>query len=76
MRISADWPTTWLRVAPVNAALVPLTADTLPAEWMRLRDQWEHTHALRAVLQVIALGAFVWSILAETPTVASSERRA
>ena len=65
----------WLRVAPVNATIVPLTPDTLPADWTRLRDQWEHTHALRAVLQVVAVGAFVWSILVETPTVASGERR-
>jgi hypothetical protein len=27
-------------------------------------------------LALVAVGAFVWSILVETPTVASSERRA
>lgn len=61
----------WLRVAPVNTTLLPLTADTLPPDWMRLRDQWEHTHALRAVLQIVALGALVWSVPLETPAVES-----
>ena len=58
----------WVWVAPVNAILAPLTPDTLPADWMALRDQWEYTHAARAVLQMIALGALVFSILVETPT--------
>lgn len=62
----------WVWVAPVNATMAPLTPETLPADWMRLRDQWEYTHAARAVLQIIALGALVLSILVETPTDASS----
>lgn len=61
----------WVWVAPVNAAMAPLTPATLPADWMRLRDQWEYTHAARAVLQMVALGALVYSLLVETPTAAS-----
>jgi hypothetical protein len=61
----------WVWVAPVNAAMAPLTPETLPADWMRLREQWEYTHAARAVLQIIALGALVFSILVEIPTGAS-----
>jgi len=61
----------WIWIAPVNATLGPLTPDTLPPDWMRLRDHWEYTHAARAVIQVIALGALVLSILVETPTGAS-----
>ena len=57
----------WIFVAPVNAAMVPLTPDTLPADWTHLRDQWEYSHATRAILQIIGLGAYVLSILAETP---------
>jgi hypothetical protein len=57
----------WIWVAPVNAALVPLTPETLPSDWARLRDQWEFAHASRAILQIIALGAFVASILVELP---------
>jgi hypothetical protein len=55
----------WIWVAPVNAALVPLTPTTLPANWGQLRDQWEFTHAARAVLQIFALAAFVILILTE-----------
>ncbi len=57
----------WVWVAPVNATLGPLTPEALPADWTRLRDQWEYTHAARAVLQIIGLGALVFSILVETP---------
>ena len=34
---------------------------------MTLRDQWECAHAARAVLQIVALGALVFSVLMETP---------
>jgi hypothetical protein len=57
----------WIWVAPVNATMAPLTPETLTADWMRLRDQWEYTHAARAVLQIIALAALVFSILLEIP---------
>jgi hypothetical protein len=57
----------------VNATMSPLTPETLPADWMRLRNQWEYTHAARAVLQIVALGALVFSILVEIPTNGSSQ---
>jgi hypothetical protein len=66
----------WVWVAPVNATMAPLTPETLPANWMRLRDQWEYTHAARAILQIIALGALVFSILVEIPTDASRDKQA
>ena len=56
----------WVLLAPVNATIAALTIDTLPANWVGLRNQWEYTHAARAVLQIIALGALVFSILVET----------
>jgi hypothetical protein len=66
----------WVWVAPVNATMAPLTPETLPADWMGLRDQWEYTHAARAVLQIIALGALVFSILVEIPTDAFRDQSA
>jgi hypothetical protein len=57
----------WIWIAPVNAAMASLTPETLPADWMNLRKQWELTHAARALLEIIALGAVVYSILVETP---------
>lgn len=56
----------WIWLAPVNATIAALTVDTLPADWMGLRTQWEYTHAARAVLQLTALGALVVSVLVET----------
>lgn len=61
----------WIFLAPVNAAIAALTPETLPADWMSLRTQWEYTHAARAVLQIIALGALVFSLLVEIPSDAS-----
>lgn len=58
----------WTWVAPINATIVPLTPATLPANWMKLRNQWEYGHVARAMLQIIALGALVFSILIEIPT--------
>jgi hypothetical protein len=66
----------WIWVAPVNATMSPLTPETLSADWMRLRNQWEYTHAARAVLQIVALGALVFSILVEIPTDASRDKQA
>lgn len=57
----------WMLVAPVNAALGPLTPETLPADWTRFRNQWEYTHATRAVLQMIGFVALVLSLLVEIP---------
>jgi hypothetical protein len=64
----------WVWVAPVNATMTSLTPETLPADWMGLRDQWEYTHAARAIVQIIALGALVFSILVETPADASRDQ--
>jgi len=66
----------WIWVFPVNSAMSALTPETLPADWTRLRDQWEYTHAARAVLQIIALGAIVFSVLIETPVDASTSQSA
>jgi hypothetical protein len=35
---------------------------------MRLRNQWEYTHAARAILQIVSLAAIVFSTLVEIPT--------
>jgi hypothetical protein len=48
--------------------MAALTPESLPADWMRLRNQWEYTHAARAVLESVALAALVLSMLAENET--------
>lgn len=66
----------WVWLAPVNATVATLTADTLPSNWTELRRQWEYTHAARAALQLIALGALVFSVLLETPASTDGKRSA
>lgn len=59
----------WLLVEPVNETLLPLTAQTLPADWASLRQQWEYAHATRAVLQILGLAFLLTSVLVEVPAV-------
>jgi hypothetical protein len=63
----------WIWVAPVNAALGPLSPDALPTDWAQLRNQWEYTHAARAVLQTLALAALAYSVIVETPRATAAE---
>ena len=58
----------WLFVFPVNSRMVHRTPESLPADFTKLRDQWEYAHAARTILQIVGLGALVLSALAETPT--------
>ena len=55
----------WLWVAPVNETMVPLTPESLPANWTSLRNQWEYTHAGRALLQILGLAFLAYSVLIE-----------
>jgi hypothetical protein len=43
----------------------------MPADWTRVRDQWETTHAVRFALQLAGLSALLLSVIAETPVEAS-----
>jgi hypothetical protein len=64
----------WLLVEPVNATLLPLTPQTLPADWTSLRDRWEYSHAARAVLQILGLAFLAVSVLVEVPPDGSRRR--
>jgi hypothetical protein len=57
----AELATFWGFTAPVNRATENWT--TLPANWESLRARWEYSHAVRAILYVLALGALVMSVL-------------
>jgi hypothetical protein len=58
----------WLLVFPANNEFARWTLTSIPADWEKWRAQWEYTHAARAVLQLLGLGALVLSVLIETPT--------
>ncbi len=57
----------WALVHPANRTMASWPLDAIPPEWTRWRDQWEYSHAARALLVTGALGALVWSVLEETP---------
>lgn len=57
-------------VQPANRTMLGWSVDAIPDDWTVWRDWWEYGHAARAVLEAIALGALVWSVVRET----SSER--
>jgi hypothetical protein len=56
----------WLAlVAPMNTRFGRWTQEGIPGDWQRSRDQWEFTHAARAVLQVAGLGALTYAALSD-----------
>lgn len=58
----------WFFINPVNQAMVNWTAATMPADWQWFRAQWEYTHAVRAVLQIVGFSSLLISTLVETPS--------
>jgi Domain of unknown function (DUF1772) len=59
----------WLLVNPVNAAFAAWTPASVPADWTRLRDQWEFSHAARGGLFLLGFSALLVSVLAIRPGV-------
>ena len=57
----------WLLVNPVNEAFAGWTPAAVPADWTRLRDQWEFTHAARAGLFLMGFCALLASVLPIRP---------
>jgi hypothetical protein len=57
----------WVLIAPVNAEIAAWAPASVPAGWPGLRDRWEFSHAIRALLFLSAFGSLLASILVETP---------
>lgn len=60
--IAATQAVFWAFTFPVNQQTHDWTV--LPRHWMELRLQWEYSHAASAVLNLLALLALIWSVLA------------
>jgi hypothetical protein len=52
----------WTWTYPANVATVNWTE--VPDNWQALRDQWEFAHAFAAMINLVAMGALVLSLLA------------
>lgn len=63
-------------VAPANEAFLSATTASVPANWMELRTNWETGHAIRFVLQLVALGLLTLSVLFEVRENTSHPERA
>jgi hypothetical protein len=61
--LAAAHGTFWTWVAPANKTMSGWRLDSIPSNWEQWRDQWEYSHAARAVLVTGALGALVLSVL-------------
>ncbi|MDZ8055505.1 MAG: DUF1772 domain-containing protein [Aulosira sp. ZfuVER01] len=58
----------FLFTEPANTVLRQATPQSLPANWLQLRSQWEYSHAARFFLQLIGFSLLLLSVLRETPT--------
>lgn len=57
---------------PMNREIFQWTPQSVPADWTRVRNQWEYSHVARFVLHLLGLGALLISVLVEIPTTARS----
>jgi len=62
----------WIWVNPANNLMASWQVQSPPADWMRVRDQWEYAHLARFFLQLIALAALQLSVLRDPPLAAES----
>jgi hypothetical protein len=53
------------QIEPVNVIFRQATPNTLPANWMQLRQQWEFAHLTNFVLTMFSFSALLVSILTE-----------
>jgi anthrone oxygenase-like protein len=52
--------------APANTQVNRWTAESPPADWRRWRNQWEYSHAGRAILFLLGFGTLLASVLSES----------
>lgn len=57
----------WILVQPANTTMAAWSLEAIPADWTHWRDRWEYSHAARAGLTLVALGALVLSLLRGRP---------
>lgn len=58
-------------VAPVNAIMATWSPGPIPENFASVRDQWEYSHAIIAVMKFIGMTALLLSVLVDTGPVRS-----
>ncbi len=59
----ANWPWTLIVIAPINNALLAISADAAGPASRALIEQWGVVHSGRTVISLLAVGIFLWSIV-------------
>jgi hypothetical protein len=59
---------------PMNREILQWSIESVPADWTRVRNQWEYSHVARFILQLMGLCAFEISLLVEIPETAQPTR--
>ena len=62
-------------INPINMQINTWTVESLPTNWMQIRDRWEYFHATRAAISVVGLSALILAVLVDTPTNLNHPRR-
>ena len=52
---------------PIDVLINQWTVNTLPGDWMAIRDRWQFFHTIRTLASVGALGFAIASVLRGTP---------
>ncbi len=52
----------FLFIEPVNVVIEQATPESVPADWMRMRDQWEYSHATNFGLSLIGFRVHCYSL--------------
>lgn len=60
---------------PMNREIFQWSAGSVPADWTRIRNQWEYSHVTRFIQQLMGLSALLISVLVEIPTIGRSRDR-
>lgn len=50
---------------PINADVVKWAPDTMPANWVVIRDAWWHWHVVRTMLSIFALAALILAAISD-----------
>lgn len=66
--------TWWLLIYPVNQETISWTKHSIPGDWFLYRAQWEFTHAMRAIFEIVAFILLIVSVLVETPKDGTSKK--
>jgi hypothetical protein len=53
-------------VAPMNAIMATWTPNPVPTEFISIRNQWEYSHAIIALIKIGGLSALLISVLIDT----------